>query len=251
MSTSTIAQSRTSSFVRAMRGLIGPKPGHVPNLFGASATILSISAVYCYFMGYIFSYFFYYQGFGVTLESLDLSPQFYFMRAYTVLQSPGGMAVLAGLALVMSLYLGRKLRTGVMLVAMLGAFPLLFQVSESEAHQAFTNAVCMPVHTIHFAFRDDAVTPMAAQPNTAKQTAGPDSPATSGHAKSEPNAAEQLEKLSAAGELALLLETKDRIVVYGVSNCYPLGPKGPEAVPSPDVYTLLRSDLEFAEVTVL
>lgn len=249
---------------------VAPGAGQDPTLFGASATILSIAAVYCYFSGYIFSYYFYYQGFGLTLESLDLSPQFYFMRAYTALKSPGGIALLAVLTVTMVLYAGRKVRLSIVLMAMLGAFPALLAVSRTTARHEFLSRFCGPPGTIQFAFRDDLLKePPPASQNSSVGTQAPKTTA-SGEAPAEKAVAQTpvpgpagrlpglssnaktpwaLEALGDAGRLGLLLETKDRIIVFSIPNCYPLGRNGPRMAPPAHVYTLLRSDLKFTNVT--
>ncbi|MGC2635697.1 MAG: hypothetical protein WA294_00860 [Acidobacteriaceae bacterium] len=212
----------------------------------------------------------------MTLESLDLSPQFYFMRSYNGLKSPAGLALVVLLTLIMFAYLGRRVRGGIMLAAMLAAFPVLFGVSRAAARHELLLRFCRPSGRIQFALRDDllkdaAATPAdhdpSAKPNAAAKSAARKSAATAAAPRTEAamagahppqNAAalpsdaktpQALQALSEAGRVALLLETKDRIIVFAIPNCYPLGPKGPKMVPAEHVYTLLRSDLKFTNVT--
>ncbi|HEY6445363.1 MAG TPA: hypothetical protein VIY53_02815 [Acidobacteriaceae bacterium] len=203
----------------------------------------------------------------MTLESLDLSPQFYFLRSYNGLKSPAGLALVGVLTLIMFAYLGRKVRGGIMLVAMLAAFPVLFGVSRAAARHELLLRFCRPSGRIQFALRDDLLKDAAetsadndqsAKSNAAAPAAAPKTEAAMAGARPAQNPAalpsdaktpQALQALSQAGRLALLLETKDRIIVFAIPNCYPLGPKGPKMVPAAHVYTLLRSDLKFTNVT--
>jgi hypothetical protein len=233
------------TLLERLRSIVRPRPGQTPSLFQASATVFSISAVYLYFAGYVFCYFYYYQGFGVTLESLDLSTQFYFVRAYTCLRSVGGLCLVLALLLVITAYLKGLLRNGITLMAMLATFPLLFYISYHTAWTEQQANFCSPASTIQFRFKErseKAPVSDAAVPATSRDKK-PSSEATFDLAT-----ARELMALGHSGELSLLLETKDRIVVFKKPNCYLLGEKGPMMPPKAQVYTLLRSDLEFTEV---
>jgi hypothetical protein len=224
--------------------VLAPQQGPA-NLFQVSASVLSISAAYLYFAGYVFCYFYYFKGFGVTLESLDLSPQFYLMRAYTCLRSIGGLCLLLVLAVVIILYLKGKLRSGLTLLAMLAAFPLLFYVSYHTAWAERQANFCNPSSTIQFRFKEPAgegPAPAATAPTATGDKSPP--PETT------PDAAtlRDLITLGEANELSLLLETKDRIIVFKKPDCHLLGANGPTVPPAAHVYTLIRSDLEFTNV---
>ncbi len=231
------------TFLDRLRTLFAPAPGQTPNLFAASATVLSISAIYLYFAGYIFSYFYYYKGFGVTLESLDLSPQFYFMRAYTCLQTFGGLCLVLLLLLVITSYMGGRLRPGFTLVSMLAAFPLLFYIGHRTASSERDANFCSPSSTIRFRFKEPA----------------PKTSPTGEHAENNNAAADaysadratpaELVKLGQQDALSLLLETRDRLVLFKKPNCYMLGAGGPRIPPAAHVYTVLRSDVQFTHVT--
>ncbi len=95
------------SWSERVRRTIAPAAGESPSLLGASSGIIAVSAIYLYFAGYIFSYF-YYQAFGVTLESLDLSPQYYFIRAFTVFQTFAGILLLCVLVAIAYAYAARR-----------------------------------------------------------------------------------------------------------------------------------------------
>jgi hypothetical protein len=226
----------------SLRSFLAPGPGQVPNLFAASATVLSISTVYLYFSGYIFSYFYYGEGFGVTLESLDLSPQFYFMRSYTCLRTPGGICLVILLLVVINIYLRGGLRAGPVLLAMLAVFPVLFYISYHTAWTERQENFCRPSSTIQFRFKEPATkTPVRA--SQAEAVTGPDP------FGSDRVTGQELVELGQQNELSLLLETKDRLVVFKKPNCYLLGAGSPRIPPAAHIYTVLRSDLEFTHIT--
>lgn len=64
-------------------------PGN-SGLLAASSGLLAIGTVYLYFVGFLYSYFFF-QQFGVGLESLDLSTTYYLIHSYSALNTPIGM----------------------------------------------------------------------------------------------------------------------------------------------------------------
>jgi len=232
-------------FLEKLRGLLVPKPGQTPSLFQASATVFSIAAVYLYFAGYLFCYFYYSIGFGVTLESLDLSTQFYLMRAYTCLGSFDGACFLLVMLLVIAAYLRGTLCTSVTLLAMLAAFPVLFYISLHRARTEHTASFCSPARTIQFRFKEPEKA--SASEATATAAAGDSQPQN----PLFPRAAttrQQLVALGQTGQLSLLLETKDRIVVFRKPDCHPPGDVSTLIEPTPEVYTLLRSDLDFSNV---
>ena len=228
---------------------VRPKAGQTPNLFAASSAVLGVAAVYLYFAGYIFCYAFYNRGFGVTLESLDLSPQFYFVRSYTVLATVRGTLVMAVLVVMITAYAGGALRRGLMVLALAAAFPALFYVSTTIGERESGKVQCHAVNTVQFQFNDgDKKEKEGDKKGKAKgedkEAAVAETPAaTDDDADSDTVTRATLMKLSRGGELSLLLETKDRIVVYKISQC-----SGPLGAPDKQVYTLLRDDLDFVSV---
>lgn len=238
-------------FLEKLRGFLVPKPGQTPSLFQASATVFSISAVYLYFAGYLFCYFYYSIGFGITLESLDLSTQFYLMRAYTCLGSFDGACFLLVMLLVIAAYLRGTLRTSVTLLAMLAAFPVLFYISLHRARTEHTASFCSPARTIQFRFKEPsgkASDSAAAGPEATAAAAAGNVQPTNAHFPRLATTREQLMALGQAGQLSLLLETKDRIVVFRNPDCHPPGAADTFVEPQPEVYTVLRSDLDFSNV---
>ena len=253
-------------FLEKLRSIVVPPPGETHSLFQASAVVFSISTIYLYFAGYIFCYFYYFAGFGVTLESLDLSTQFYLMRAYTCLGSYAGACFLLAVLLIVFAYLRGLLRTSVTLVAMLVAFPVLFYLSSYRAQMEHDAVFCNPVNRIQFRFKGQSeklpaienMTPAAVGANQAKKdqperaSAAADTTAAISDTKPTKNkdapgvaTTGELMALGQSGQLSLLLETKDRIVVFRVTQCQ----VGPMWDPTwPEVYTLERSDVEFTNV---
>ncbi len=257
-----------------IREVFAPEPGHAPGLFQASATIFSISAVYLYFAGYIYCYFYYYKYFGVTLESLDLSPQFYLMRAYTALNNLKGIGLLLVLMLVIASYLRGWLRTGITVTALIAAFPALFYLSWNTAEYQSRVSVCESSNAIRLHFKESEkkiraspdqteaaggkVVPaasVAGRPSPGK--AGPEVPAALNAAKAsqtdapdgdDPVTMKDLAKLGDAGQLGLLLETKERLVVFRKQECDD-GKNGPSKIDLVHVYTIERSDIDFTDVS--
>jgi len=223
-----------------LRGTMAPEPGATPNLFAASSAVLGVSAVYLYFTGYIFCYAYYYWGFGVTLESLDLSPQFYFVRAYTVLATVRGALLICGLVLIIVAYVGGKLRRGLVLLALAAAFPGLYYVSKHVAEREFNVTFCTPTNTIQFQFKEPDKA-AAKDPAAAKDAAVASAATTT----DDPNklTKARLMEMGDEGKLSLLLETKDRIVIYKIPHC-----SRKRGMPEAQVYTILRGDLNFTNV---
>jgi len=258
-----------------IREVLAPQPGHAPGLFQASATIFSISAIYLYFAGYIYCYFYYYKYFGVTLESLDVSPQFYMMRAYTALSNFKGVSMVLVLMFVIAAYLRGWLRTGITVAVLIATFPALFYLSLNTAEYQSRVSLCESSNAIRLHFKESERKIRASSDQT--QAAGGKSvPAASDSsrpssgnagsgapaAKNAPNAGQEqapdgddpatmkdLAKLGEAGRLGLLLETKERLVVFRKQTC-DSGKNGPSKVDDVHVYTIERSDIDFTDVSV-
>jgi hypothetical protein len=228
-----------------VRSAVRPPEGESPNLFAASSAVFSISAVYLYFAGYVFSYFYYYKGFGVTLESLDLSPQFYFMRAYTVFESVAGVCLIAVMIFFLLVYMGGKLRRGLLLLMLLAAFPVLFHLSEYQGEKEQIRSLCNADNTIQFQYKEGSE--KGAQPATKPATTPVAVPAPSEISDSGSTVLnkQQLAAMANDGKLSLLLETKDRLVLFKI----PKSCDSPFGAPQAQVYTVLRSDLNFTIVT--
>ena len=214
--------------VSMLKRWLGPSAGETPSLFAASATILSLASIYLYFAGYIFAFFYYGYGFGVTLESLDLSTQYYFMQSYKGLATPIGVLLIAAVIVAVVAYISGRVNRGVMLLVLIGTFPALLAVS--GRHEAVKREVAERCHPGLPAIRLHFKTSTASKADAAGAVASD-------------MANEALAKAGEDGKLFLLLETKDRIVFFEVGDCSVLGDKNP---PSLDVYTVLRADLEFS-----
>jgi hypothetical protein len=110
-------------------------------------------------------------------------------------------------------------RTGAVLVVMLAAFPGLFYVSRNVGRSERTREFCHPASIVDFQFKETA----SKEPTT------------------------ELQQLNQAGKLALLLETKDRIVVFKAPQCRSAA-TNTDVAPSSHVFTVLRSDLRYSQV---
>jgi hypothetical protein len=104
------------AFLKRARASVRPPSGGTTSVLAASSGIVAIGAVYLYFFGYIFEYF-YYQAFGVTIESLDLSPQYYFVHAYTGVESRQGLLVVTPLILIVYTYSIGLVRRGLLVAS--------------------------------------------------------------------------------------------------------------------------------------
>ena len=219
-----------------LRGIIAPPPGEAKSLLAVATGVMSIAAVYLYFTGYMFALF-YYKGFGLTLESLDVSTQYFFVSSYTVFQTVPGMIVFGVMALIVFGYAAGVLRQWLLVVCLVAMFPVLFHISYSVARRDVADERSHPEAFVKFRFKAE---------DAAKV---PVSPAVNPSLISPPKETMTSEKLTELGDneqLDLLLETKDRIIVFyqPVSSFLPTG-----ATPPVQVYTLLRSDLKWSVVT--
>jgi len=259
----------------AIAGIFTPKPGATPGLFQASTTIVSVSAIYLYFAGYVYCYAFYTKYYEITLESLDLSPQFYMMRAFSALNNRFGICLVVVMLLTIIGYVSGKLRTWITLLVLIAAFPALYHISYSTATKNALINLCIPNNSLRLYFKPSdkkdpspakkalsSPTPKAdeAGQQKAKAVASPQPAAKSGAPaapslddlfgiSNESVKPEDLVALGERGELALLLETKDRLVLIRVPDCG--SEKGRLFLKSPGhVYTLARSDLGFTDITL-
>jgi hypothetical protein len=260
-------ERRLPSF-KDIKDLFAPKPGESLGLFQASTTIVSIAAIYIYFAGYVYCYAFYFGGYAVTLESLDLSAQFYMVRAFTALNNWEGIClVVVVLAAIMG-YLGRKVPTWLTVLVMIAAFPALFHVSYATATRNARLNLCVPQNEVRLHFKesqkkDSAASGKSDQPRAA-ETGEPDTEKSAAHApapthavldelagigKDSASTRDDLVALGEQGGLALILETKDRIILIRKPRC-DLDKDPPIQQTAAHVYTLSRSDLDFTNVTL-
>lgn len=210
-----------------IRVAVLPPPGDGISLLSASTTVMSVSAVYLYFAGYIFSYF-YYRAFGVAVEALDLPPQYYFVHSYSVFDTGPGALSFSILILIVSAYSIGKLRRGLLLLSLIGAFPALFSVSHQSAQNASYLMRRKPNATVNFKFKD-------ATGKKLSEAGTIESPAPPGCGQTVPGM---------EGQYALLLDAKDRVIVF----CQPRSSILPNENPPASVYTVLRSDLLWSEI---
>lgn len=225
---------RTDGWLSRLRRAVVPETTEGPGLLSIASGVISIAAIYLYFAGYIYCLF-YYRGFGVTLESLDLSTQYFFVHSYPVLSTGWGLALLIVFGLVIYCFAAGLVRRWLLVVCMIGAFPAIYYISYGTAREEVASKRASPTSFVRFRFKSDAAKGSAADGGTGNGATGNGEFST-----------EQLVKMGDANELFLLLETKDRIVVF----YQPPSPLPGLALTSAvQVYTLLRSDLKWAVVT--
>lgn len=225
----TASEEHPDGWTGRLRRAVVPETKDGPGLLSIASGVISIAAIYLYFAGYIYCLF-YYRGFGVTLESLDLSTQYFFVHSYPVLSTGWGLGLLIAFALVVYGFAAGLLRRWVLLVWMIGAFPAIYYISYGTAREEVASKRASPTSFVRFRFKSD----------DAKATSG------DGGTGNGEFSTEQVVKLGDAGQLFLLLETKDRIVVF----YQPPSPLPGLALTSAvQVYTLLRSDLKWVVVT--
>lgn len=257
--------------LQQLKDFFVPTSGKTPGLFQASTTIVSISAVYLYFAGYVYCYTYYYRYYAVTLESLDLSAQFYMMRAFTALNNALGICIVLVVLATVAAYLSGRVRASIVVLVMIAAFPGLYHVSYDTAMNNAVHNICMPRNSIRLRFKEPAKKDpgdMAMVKTHTVREAAPERSAAaglSGSQSKEPSQGISLNQLFTAGldiadrkdlmalgdkgELALLLETKDRIVLIRRAQCQS-GPGPLSLTTLGQVFTLAKSDLEFTNITL-
>jgi hypothetical protein len=223
MSDVTNDAAAVSVLVRIRRAFL-PEESRASNLLAVSGGIIAIATAYLYFVGFIYSYFFF-DRFGVSLESLGLSSQYYLVHSYSVLGTAWGTAV--GAVLVVIIYIGAlgKLRPWVLVATLLSTFPILFWLSYRTAVSAAENLRRHPVIEIQFKFKS----------GEAAET----QPALSNKALAVTPIGEQ-------SHLWLLFESGDRLLVFA----QPVDANLPGVLVPADVYTVSRSDIQWSVVVV-
>ena len=213
---------------------IAPGAGESPSLLSASSGLMAIAAVYLYFTGYIFSLF-YFRAFGVSLDSLDFSSQYFLVQAFWVFRKPLGWLLFAAIIAIAYGFATGKIRREILLATLIAAFPALFFTSYHIARQDALDKRLKPESSIRIQFKEpakaDRTEPAAALP--APNAAPP-----------SPTSAAILHQLNESDppDLHMLIETKDRIIVFY---------QPPNVLQTPDlpmvyVYTFLRSEIEWS-----
>jgi hypothetical protein len=125
---------------------------------------------------------------------------------------------------------------------MLVVFPALFYISYHTAWKERQENFCRPSSTIQFRFKEPGTkTAVPADQTGIAAVADSFNP--------DRVTSQELVKLGHQNELSLLLETKDRLIIFKKPNCYLLGDGSPRIPPAAHIYTVLRSDLEFTHIT--
>lgn len=199
-----------------------------PSLIGASAAVISVVAAYLYFTGWVFAYF-YYKDFGVSLLSLDMPLQYFFTYSYTVLDTGRGVTLVVLLLGAIYMYAAKRLSSAGMIGLLVAAFPLLFLAARSVSHLESVRTRVAADFPVRLLFKN---------PEHARSTRSAD-PAAS----ASPPLPELID-LSKDEKLHLLLETKDRLIVF-----YQPSPIA-DSISAAYVYSLMRSDLEWSMVVV-
>jgi hypothetical protein len=209
------------SMLVRLRRVFLPETETATNLLAVSGGIIAVATAYLYFTGFIYSYFFF-DRFGVSLESLDLSSQYFIVHSYTTLATPLGMVV--GGLLVVFIYICAlgKLKRWVLVATLLVTFPILFWLSYWTAVSASQDLRRHPGIAIQLKFKG-AETALAQAALTS-----------------------QAPPIEGQDHLWLLFESKDHVVVFA----QPVDAKLPGVLLPADVYTVLRSDLQWS-VTVV
>jgi|ERR1035441_552339 hypothetical protein len=191
-----------------------------PSLLTASATLISIAAAYLYFTGWVYAYF-YYKDFGVTLVSLDMPLQYFFVYAYTPLATLWGVCVVLLMAGAVYLYAAKKVGTILLSSALILVFPILFFIARGVAHDLSIQRRSNPARKVRMLLK---------HPDAAAVNLDPVNPGVVHSLGRE--------------EFQLLFETKDRFIVF----FQPARIEG--ALPEAYVLSIMRSDLVWSMVII-
>ena len=214
---------------RRGRPLLVSNSSDDPNLLTASTGLMAIATVYLYFIGFLYSYFFF-QRFGVSLDSLDLSTPYYLIHSYSALNTARGLFDFA--LFVSMIYLGVvfKIRRWLLLAVVLSAFPVFFWLSYETAIQDADD------------FRSHPEIPVKV---TLKKQSQDDS-APQGSAAAKDDTHKSIAQLGDEDKLWLLLQTKDKIIVFS----QPKSVIFPEQILPARVFTISLSDIEWSATLV-
>ncbi len=256
-----------------LKNIFVPKPGESAGLFQASATIITVSTIYLFFTGYVYCYFYYFGFFQVPLEALDASPQFYWIRAFTALANPYGVALVCLVILTVLGYLSKRIPTWVTVIVMIGAFPAVYQISRYEGLVNARWTVCRPPNAVRLHFKAENAKLPDAKTRPVEPGAKPDIQAYPPATESKPStpsggaavakipdindllglgadisAPADLVGLGEKNELFLLLQTKDRLIVVRPGGCDTANP--PHLTRAAHVYQLPREAVDLINLSV-
>jgi hypothetical protein len=237
---------RWQRIAAVLRSWFVPRNNESAGLLAASSGIIAIAAIYLYFCGYIYSWAFY-DRFGVSLESLDLPSQYYPMHSYLVLMTVPGAMVFGATAMLAYVYAHGWVKRWFLLLALILALPALAMVSLRVAREKQALERQRPTTYVQFRFKhEDAQSPLksASMPDGVDQKVIKTNTHmdTAASPRSDDN---PLEQLANKNELHLLVETKDRLVLYYQPPPIPLLP---DVLPAMQVYTVLRENLAWSMV---
>jgi hypothetical protein len=209
--------------LQAVRKRLQPGRGRVPDLLAPLAAIISVVAAYLWFVGWVYAYFFY-KDFGVGLISVDTPLQYFAVYSYTVLSAKSGIIVVLMVLLLFCLYDAGILPRALLIALLILALPVLRYRAEAIAHTDSQRLRGHPETIMRLAFKDPAA-------------------ANTGAGRGEAISIPQLLTLEATEQLHLLVETKDRVVMY-----YQPAAVAPNAQSAAYIYTVMRSDLQWSMV---
>ena len=168
------------------RGLSSELAGRQTSLLPEGIGLLTLAAAYSYFAGWVYAYYFY-DSFGMRLQTLELPYQYFFAYSYPVFSSWRALVAIgffAGVCWICTRS-GRG-RIG-FIAAFVALFPVLFVAARRTATLGALDERNHPTNTISLSFRDPAC--LRGLP--------------------------ELEKASRISDgMHLLLDTKERIIVF-------------------------------------
>jgi hypothetical protein len=237
LETEKTRKSNTPGIVRVQLVALGKRfrvsGDRVPNLLTAAPAIISVVVAYLYFAGWVFDYF-YYGDFGVGLLSFDMPFQYFIVSSYTVFSSTPGAVFMSILLLILFLYATKWLSRLVLVASLIITFPILFLTARAVAHRVAEDVRVSPKTIVHISFKNPEAAGNSAIDSGVRPTA------------SRANAATipKLLDLDKEEQLHLLVETKDRIVVY-----YQPASIVADVLSNVYIYSIMRSDLQWSMVS--
>jgi hypothetical protein len=115
-----------------MFSMLQPRPdvGKV-SLLNTSKELIPLIAIYAYFIGWVYSYF-YFSEFGLRLSTLDIPLYYFFVYAFPVLYSKDGLILLIATTLALVILERWKMLSMLVLACL---FPLLFHLAHKAGVQ--------------------------------------------------------------------------------------------------------------------
>ena len=136
-----------------------PSRPEAPPLSPVLRDVAIIVGAYLYFTGWLYAYYFF-EGFGVALNIVDIPVYYFFIYSYNVLMSFWGVVVVvaAGIAAIVTAQYGPRWAVAAMLVL---AFPSLFYVARNQATVDARGARLKDARRIVFQLKNEESFPAA------------------------------------------------------------------------------------------